>query len=69
MGTDERTIMDMTGHRTHVAFDRYARVQARWLRAAKERADAFDAATRKPPRQAGDTPATVTPIGAAKADD
>lgn len=72
LGDAERVIMDMTGHRTHSAFDRYARVQARWLRAAKERADAFDEARRKPPQKAPtDTDdATVIPIaGSRKADE
>lgn len=57
LGTPERVIMDMSGHRTHSAFDRYVRVQARWLRDAKDRADAFDQAKRKGPRAASDTPA------------
>lgn len=69
LGTHERVIMDMTGHRTHTAFDRYVRVKARWIREAKERADAFDEAKRKGPQKA-DEAATVTPISdAVKLDD
>lgn len=69
LGTPERVIMDMSGHRTHSAFDRYVRVQARWLRDAKDRADAFDNAKRKPPQKAGEA-ADVVPIsGVAESDE
>lgn len=68
MGTSERVIMDMGGWSTHSAFDRYVRVQARWLRDAKERADAFDESKRKGPKPAGE-PAPVIPISGARKTD
>lgn len=49
--TSQRVVMDMTGHRTHNAFDRYVRVQPEWIAAAKTRADDFD--DEKPDRSAG----------------
>src|SRR3569832_725987 len=54
LGTPERVIMEMTGHSTHEAFDRYVRVSRRWLIDAKARAElaALAAMTRKPPRNA-----------------
>lgn len=69
IGTPDRVIMDMTGHKTHSAVDRYMRVQAKWIRDAKERADAFDRASRKPPKAAAEEPARVVPIDAARSDE
>lgn len=48
LGTPERVVMDMTGHSTHAAFDRYVRVKRRWLVEARERVEEF--ATRKGPQ-------------------
>jgi integrase len=45
LGTPERTIMDMTGHSTHEAFDRYVRVRRRWIVDAKKRVELDDLAT------------------------
>jgi len=55
LGTPEKTIMEMTGHSTHAAFDRYVRVQKRWLLDARERTELADlnGAMRKPPARAG----------------
>lgn len=48
LGTPERVIMDMTGHSTHKAFDRYVRVTRRWITEAKARADEFEAGRKGP---------------------
>lgn len=48
LGTPERVVMDMTGHSTHAAFDRYVRVKRRWIVEARERVDEF--ARRKGPQ-------------------
>lgn len=64
LGTPERVIMDMTGHSTHKAFDRYVRVKAKWIAEAKLRADMFDDG-RKGPRRAkvaNDVAADVIPL-------
>jgi site-specific recombinase XerD len=39
LGTPEKVIMEMTGHSTHDAFDRYVRVRKRWIEDARRRAE------------------------------
>lgn len=58
LGTPERVVMDMTGHSTHEAFDRYVRVKKKWLIDARERTELADLAGtgRRDPRRAGAAP-------------
>jgi integrase len=52
LGTPEKVIMEMTGHSTHEAFDRYVRVKRRWIDEARARAEVADA-QRRPAQRVG----------------
>jgi integrase len=57
LGTPEKVIMEMTGHSTHEAFDRYVRVKRKWIDEAKVRAEIADA-QRRPAQRVGNAHST-----------